>query len=172
MSEYGEDAYEAAYDDFVDSLRDQFREEFREEALEDKVLYANVVEDFASERLKSYYVANPDVLLPSHGTFTYAQTLLAQYPTAALVFAVSETHVRTSVVMSVSPPPMTRVVSSCGMRGAFSQPEPLEWPTQRIRSLSGAVRCPATRWDGRRRLGARQELIAWKNELIMNQRGG
>jgi hypothetical protein len=93
VSEYGEDAYEAAYDDFVDSLRNQFREEFREEALEDEVLYANVVEDFASERLKSYYVANPDVLLPSHRTFIYAQMLLAQYPTAALVFAASASEV-------------------------------------------------------------------------------
>lgn len=89
VSEYGDYDEEAGYDEFVDSLRVQFREE----ALEDEVLYGNIVDDFASVRLQSYYVANPDVLLPSDRALTYAQTLFAQYPTAALVFAVSASEV-------------------------------------------------------------------------------
>ncbi|MEO7888208.1 MAG: hypothetical protein ABI893_16440 [Polaromonas sp.] len=54
---------------------------------------AQAIIDFTHERLRSYYVANPNLLVPAVFTFKEARELLScEHPTAALVFSVSATE--------------------------------------------------------------------------------
>lgn len=74
------DESDAARDDFYDALRRELYEELREEA----------IADFAADRLKSFYLQNPDVMRPAVDAIKEGKWQQAnQRHSAALVFHVS-----------------------------------------------------------------------------------
>ena len=84
------DELDYAYDEMIDSLYSDFAADVL--AAHDG-LYGDVVEQFAQERLQSYYVQNPDVALPACWALEQARALLPDHPEASLVFAVTAAEV-------------------------------------------------------------------------------
>ncbi len=83
---------EAAAEAYESQLREQFMPELYEEFARDvragkHDLYGEIVEQFASERLQSFYLANPHLAEHALGALEEARTLKASHPSAALVFA-------------------------------------------------------------------------------------
>lgn len=75
-----------------DSLREQFMPELYEEFARDvrsgkDDLYGEIIEQFTSERLQSFYLANPAVAERSLRALEEARGLSTEHPSAALVFA-------------------------------------------------------------------------------------
>lgn len=74
---------DAAWDDAYESMSQELYPEHKERA----------IAEFTYERLRSYYVAHPEVLIPAAQTFKESKTLLAGgHNAAALVFAASATE--------------------------------------------------------------------------------
>jgi hypothetical protein len=61
--------------------------------------YEEAVEEFTAERLRSFYVAHPDLARPAHESLIYADSLMPSYPRAALVFAVTATELVVKTVL-------------------------------------------------------------------------
>lgn len=62
-------------------------------------IYDDAVEHFTEERLQSYYLANPKLAEPALNALSYAQSLLATQPLAALVFATTSTELSIKAVL-------------------------------------------------------------------------
>jgi len=92
---YGEHQYEeekAAREQYESQLREQFMPELYEEFARDVLsgkddLYGEIIEQFTSERLQSFYLANPAVAERALCALEEARALKALHPSAALVFA-------------------------------------------------------------------------------------
>lgn len=83
---------EGLRDEYESQLRKQFIPELYEEFARDVLsgkddLYSEIVERFASERLQSFYLANPDLAERALGALEEARSLYPQHPSAALLFA-------------------------------------------------------------------------------------
>lgn len=83
---------EAAQEEYEEQLREQFMPELYEEFARDVLsgkddLYGEIIEQFTSQRLQSFYVANPDIADRALCALEEARALKAQHPSAALVFA-------------------------------------------------------------------------------------
>jgi hypothetical protein len=89
----GDDDYD--YDDDegpLEHLREQFMPELYEEFAKDVLsgtddLYGEIISQFTSERLQSFYLANPTVAAPALNALGEARALKLDHPSAALVFA-------------------------------------------------------------------------------------
>src|SRR5258708_2738739 len=89
---YAEQRYEAESEAAHDQLRGQFMPELYEEFARDVLsgkdhLYEEIIEQFTSERLQSFYLANPRVAERALCAIDEARALKALHPSAALVFA-------------------------------------------------------------------------------------
>lgn len=74
---------DAAWDDAYESMSRELYPEHKEQA----------IAEFTNERLRSYYVAHPEVLVPAARAFKEAKALLANgHHAAALVFSASATE--------------------------------------------------------------------------------
>lgn len=87
--DYYQEADEEAY---LESMRKQLMPELYEDFARDVLsgkddLYGEIVEQFTSERLVSFYVANPGVAERAHWALQEARALSDLHPSAALVFA-------------------------------------------------------------------------------------
>jgi hypothetical protein len=81
-----EEAYNALYREIgPEWARDHAYELFQEN-------YEEAVSQFTTERLQSYYLKHPDLILPSHEALQTAQLLIASHPDAALVFATTSSE--------------------------------------------------------------------------------
>src|ERR1035437_13895 len=69
------------------------REEYEAEVAEKSIV------GLKADLLRSYYVTNPNLAGPAHGSLVYAQSLEPSYPTAALVFAVTATELAIKAVL-------------------------------------------------------------------------
>lgn len=92
----GDDDYESGYDydDEIqlENLRKHFMPELYEEFARDLLsgkddLYGEVIEQFTSERLQSFYLTNPSVAENARVALQEARSLADLHPAAALVFA-------------------------------------------------------------------------------------
>ena len=81
---------EDQYNEMIDSLYSDFAADVL--AGRDD-LYGEIVDQFARERLQSYYVQNPSVALPARWALGQARVLLDDHPEASLVFAVTAAEV-------------------------------------------------------------------------------
>ena len=74
---------DAAWDEAYENMSRELYQEHKDQA----------IAEFTRARLRSYYVAHPEVLVPAARTFKEAKVLLAEgHNSAALVFAVSATE--------------------------------------------------------------------------------
>ncbi|WP_076600581.1 hypothetical protein [Aromatoleum tolulyticum] len=74
---------DAAWDEAYESMSRELYPEHKEQA----------IAEFTNERLRSYYLAHPEVLVPAARAFKEAKALLANgHDSAALVFAASATE--------------------------------------------------------------------------------
>jgi hypothetical protein len=96
----GDDDYRWEYDQEVGwehvrkQLMPELYEEFARDVLDGKDdLYSEIIEKFTSERLQSYYVANPRIAERALWALTQARGLLSTYPEASLVFAITAAEV-------------------------------------------------------------------------------
>lgn len=79
---------EAAYDQMRKDLMPELYEEFAEGVLSGKDdLYGEIIEQFTSERLQSFYLSNPNVAERAIGALEEARSLRSTHLSAALVFA-------------------------------------------------------------------------------------
>jgi hypothetical protein len=83
---------EGLREEYESKLREQFMPELYEEFARDVLsgkddLYGEIVERFASERLQSFYLANPDLAECALGALEEARALRVEHTSAALVFA-------------------------------------------------------------------------------------
>lgn len=80
---------EAAHDEYLVGLYNEYGPEWAAEhkAELQAEFYNEIVSEFTTERLKSYYVANPNLAGPASESLVYAQSLMPSFPKAALVFA-------------------------------------------------------------------------------------
>ncbi|MGB7283928.1 MAG: hypothetical protein WBE13_16800 [Candidatus Acidiferrum sp.] len=88
----GDDDYD--YDDEPDleHLREQFMPELYEDFARDVLsgkddLYGEIIDQFTSERLQSFYLSHPNVAEGALAALAEARALKALHPSAALVFA-------------------------------------------------------------------------------------
>ena len=89
----GDEDYED-YDDegAIEHLREQFMPELYEEFANDVLsgkddLYGEIINKFTSERLQSFYLANPALAEPALKALEEARALRSHHPAAALLFA-------------------------------------------------------------------------------------
>jgi len=77
------DSQEAAWDQAYERLSEELYPEHREQA----------IVEYTDERLRSYYLAHPSILVPAMANYRHAKSLLASgFHPAALVFAASATE--------------------------------------------------------------------------------
>jgi len=86
--------YDDGYDDeaYLEHLREQFipelYEDFAREVLSGKNdLYGEIIDQFTSERLQSFYLEHPNVAERARNVLQEARVLKVIHPTAALLFA-------------------------------------------------------------------------------------
>ena len=81
-------------DDQYNAMIDSLHSDFAADVLAGRDgLYGEIVDQFAQERLQSYYVQNPSVVLPACWALEQARVLLRDHPEASLVFAVTAAEV-------------------------------------------------------------------------------
>ena len=76
-----------ARDEFISELYTDFANDLL--AGRDGDLFSHVVDRFATERLQSFYLDNPDIAKPALWALAEARFFLLSHPSAALVFAVT-----------------------------------------------------------------------------------
>ncbi|WP_321476500.1 hypothetical protein [uncultured Paludibaculum sp.] len=62
-------------------------------------IHRDAIKQFTSDRMQSFYVANPDLALPAWEALQYAQKLLPVEPLAAVVFATTAMELAIKVVL-------------------------------------------------------------------------
>lgn len=88
---------DAAYDYFYNKIGPEWAREHGRELLDEH--YGEAVEQFTSERLQSYYLANPSLATPARESLLYAQSLMPSFTQAALIFAVTATELTIKSVL-------------------------------------------------------------------------
>jgi len=84
--EYEEEAAEEAFHGrLYNELGPQWAEDHAFGPYEDH--YKEAIKEFTAERLKSYYVAHPNLAEAALNSLMYADSLMASHPKGALVFA-------------------------------------------------------------------------------------
>ena len=85
---------EAAYDYYYNEVGPQWARDHARELAQEyyEENYEQAVKEFTSERLQSYYVANPNLAVPAIEALRCAHSLMPSFPQAALVFAVTATE--------------------------------------------------------------------------------
>jgi hypothetical protein len=73
-------------------IAEQYRELYKESS-------EQAVSEFTADRLKSYYLAHPNVADKAKASLLYAQSLMASHPLASLVFATSAVELAIKVVL-------------------------------------------------------------------------
>jgi len=93
-SEYAEQEYlERVYNEFGPEWADEHADELYER------YYGEAVNEFTTARLKSFYVAHPELAQPALQSLAYAQSLVSLHPAAALVFATTAIELSIKVVL-------------------------------------------------------------------------
>jgi hypothetical protein len=96
------DPYEAEMEEareaYESEIGERYLREFGHEFLYPEH-YDEAVKEFTAERLRSFYVAHPDLAMPAHEALLYAKSLMPSYPRAALVFAVTATELAVKTVL-------------------------------------------------------------------------
>ena len=75
--DYYEAEREAAYDEFVESLAEELYAEHKDRA----------IDDFISERLKSYYLKNENIAIPAINFINKSKELVETDPTSSLMYS-------------------------------------------------------------------------------------
>jgi hypothetical protein len=91
-----DDEWDVARDEFINDLYNDFASDLLSEHGD---LYVEVIEQFALERLQSFYLDNPDLAMPALDAFKEASTLVGIYPSAAHVFAVTAADVGLKAIL-------------------------------------------------------------------------
>ena len=68
---------DAAWDEALENISQELYPEHKEQA----------IEEFTNERLQSYYLSNPEILVPAVRMYHMADNLKKSYPSASLVFS-------------------------------------------------------------------------------------
>jgi hypothetical protein len=89
--------WEAEQEAALDGLYKQFGPEWVEENWHD--LYDQAVEEFTADRLRSYYLAHPNIAKPALDSLVEGQSLLQAHPKAALVFATTSIELSIKTVL-------------------------------------------------------------------------
>ena len=97
MSEPWDYDQESAEEEYRDQLYEELGPVWAE--MNGFVPPEDAIRDFTAERLQSYYVAHPNLAVPSYDSLAYAQSLLRSHPKAALVFAVTATELAIKTVL-------------------------------------------------------------------------
>ena len=93
------DEWEAAQDEALSALYSEFREDpdtrnsFYEE------LYDEIVQDFTEARLRSYFVANPELAMPAARALADARTLVPTHTTGGFLFGAIAAEVALRAVL-------------------------------------------------------------------------
>jgi hypothetical protein len=74
-----------AYDHLYEEIGPEWARDHAQELFEEN--YDEAIQHFTKARLKSYYLAHPQVATPAVSAVQYARTLLPSFESAALVFA-------------------------------------------------------------------------------------
>lgn len=85
--------YERLGKDYVRNNAEELAKEFYEEN------YSDAIREFTSERLQSYYLAQPELAVPALDALRHAQFLMPVLHDAALVFAVTATELTVKNVL-------------------------------------------------------------------------
>lgn len=85
-----------SFDPYQDA-REQYEAEIVQEYLDN--FGHEVVEEFTTERLRSFYVTHPDVAEPAQEALRYAQSLMPAFSRAALIFAASSVELTLKTVL-------------------------------------------------------------------------
>lgn len=101
MSERWEYEQEAAEEEFYGRLYDELGPQWAENNGFGpyEVHYQEAIKEFTAERLKSYYVANPNLAAPALDTLVEAQSLLSSHPRASLVIATTAMELAVKTVL-------------------------------------------------------------------------
>jgi hypothetical protein len=91
-----DDWWDAARDEFIDDLHEQFAKDLFSNRGD---LYQNVIEEFASERLQSFYLHNPELAMPALEALHDASALVGSHPTPAHVLAVTAVEVGLKTIL-------------------------------------------------------------------------
>jgi len=81
---------EAAEDAFYEAAYEQVGPHWAQD--HGMYFYEDAIREFTAERLRSYYLAHPNLAAPAHESLQYAESLRVSFPRAALVFAVTATE--------------------------------------------------------------------------------
>jgi hypothetical protein len=84
---------EAGYERLYLELGPQWAAEHRDE------LFEQAIQEFTADRLKSYYVAHPNLAKPAFDSLNDARSLRPLHPKAALIFAATATELGIKVVL-------------------------------------------------------------------------
>ncbi len=80
------DEFDDARNEFIESLYDEFAKEV---LVGRNDIHGQVIAQFVSERLRSYYLRTPGIVARARWALAEARILVAAHPEAALVFAVT-----------------------------------------------------------------------------------
>jgi hypothetical protein len=90
--------YEPDPSDYEPDYDDGWSDEIDFEQYQQQI-YDDAVRQFTEERLRSYFVANPNLAEPALDALKYAQSLLRAHPMAALIFAATAMELAIKVVI-------------------------------------------------------------------------
>ncbi len=92
---------DARQDEHFHRLYNEFGPQWADEHAEElyRRHYDEAVKEFTAERLKSFYVAHPNLAQPALRSLGYAQSLVSSHPAAALVFATTAIELAIKVVL-------------------------------------------------------------------------
>jgi hypothetical protein len=136
MSWTREDAErEAAYDRLYNEIGPQWMEDHGQELYQEH--YDEAVKEFTAERLKSYYVAHPDLAQPAVGSLAEATVLLQSHPRASLVIATTAMELAVKVVLLQ--PIVFGLVHNEGLAGFITELATKHTGMERFQNLLTAI---------------------------------
>ena len=97
MSEPWELEREAAEERYIEHLLEELGPDWATD--NGFSLYEDSISSFTAERLQSYNLKNPNLAFPAYEALVYAESLMASYPKAALVFATTAIELAIKVVL-------------------------------------------------------------------------
>jgi hypothetical protein len=95
--DYWDAMQEEGLNNMYNELGPQWAEDHANELFEK--YYDEAIAQFTSERLSSYYIANPNLAAQAYTALVYAKSLLSSHPRAALVFAATAIEVTIKTVL-------------------------------------------------------------------------
>jgi hypothetical protein len=96
-----EDDGEAYYDQLYKRIGPEWARDHAEQLSQEHYEgnYEQAVKEFTSERLQSYYLADPKLAVSAFESLDYARSLMPLFPRAALVFAATATELAVKTVL-------------------------------------------------------------------------